>query len=526
MKVNILHKTNPIGDSILHYFQNEWEKVSCYEFEMEGISYLDITGEIGKVPIKRNINSARALMNSVNKETIEEILSLNGIAANLSQGELVNKSYDILIWDRTVLSIRQIIYGKTSVSKKYIEENQAPKIAELAIRAMYLLGLDYAMITVTVNGQRKIKISGIDASPQIRDNDLYVLIQKLDNIKKMYQDGWTDQAEVKLGADPEFMIANSKNNKMVPASEFFPREGLVGCDNIRVPSRQQRPVAELRPKPDPSPTVLHSNIRQGLEQANKLVPYRNIKWLAGSQPFSSYSTGGHIHFSNLDLNNQVLRALDNYLGLPVFLIENQVTAVKRRRKYGQLADYRVKDYGGFEYRTPGSWLISPEITMAVLCLAKIITSNYTKLKRNLFTSAEAQRAFYNGDQPYFKPFFEDIWRDIQRLDVYDDYKQQLKIIPSMIAENLCWDEKADIRKSWGLTTLYSRNYSAPRQSTKASTTSTSNTNTNRSTTSRRPSRTASGPHSIIATTGGRNNTAVSASQLTRHSGYSMSRQSF
>lgn len=466
MRLNILHRVNPTGESIVNYFLKSWERVNFHEFIMEGSTYYDITAEQGSSNISFKINKARAFMNSVDKKIIEEILILNGIAANLSAGDLINKSYDFLIWDRSVLSIRQITYGKSTVNKKYIEEKQVVKIADLAKRALYLLGLDYAMISISVNRQRKIKISGVDASPAIRDQELYLIIQKLDEIKQSYQDGWPESEEVKLGADPEFMIANSKSGKMLAASDFFPREGLVGCDNIRIPSRQQRPVAEIRPKPDTSPASLFANIKQAMEQANKMVPYRNIKWLAGSQPFSGYSIGGHIHFSKLELNNHSLRALDNYLGLPLFLIENQTTAIKRRIKYGHLADFRIKDYGGFEYRTPGSWLISPEITLAVLCLAKIVSSNYRKLKRNYFMTVEAQRAFYNGDQSYFRPYFEDIWRDIQRLDIYNDYKSELHPIPDMINGNIFWDEKQDIRKSWSLSTVYKKIYSTPKQASK------------------------------------------------------------
>jgi hypothetical protein len=181
-----------------------------------------------------------------------------------------------------------------------------------------------------------------------------------------------------------------------------------------------------------------------------LIPYKNIKWLAGSRPFSGYSIGGHIHFSNIELNNHLLRALDSYLGFPLFLIENQTTAVKRRSRYGFLADIRTKDHGGFEYRTPASWLISPDITGAVLCLAKIVASNYLQLTKNCFITVDAQKAFYEGNQEYLRSQFDDIWSDIIKLDMYEAYKDELQIILEMIDDGNIWDEKEDIRKAWGL----------------------------------------------------------------------------
>jgi hypothetical protein len=302
------------------------------------------------------------------------------------------------------------------------------------------------MAEMVITGQRKVKVARIDSSPEIREKDLKVLLRKLDKIGKSQE----NKREIKIGADPEFMMANSKNGRMVSASEFFPREGLVGCDNIRIPSRQQRPIAEIRPKPDESPLQLLNNIKQALNSANKMAPYRNVKWVAGSQPFSGYSIGGHIHFSNVELNSRLMRALDGYVGLPIFLIENQETAVKRRRKYGFLADYRTKEYGGFEYRTPGSWLVSEDITRAVLCLAKIVASNYLYLIQNPFITAENQRAFYEGDQNYLRPAFYDIWHDIVNLEIYELYREHLKILPQMIAELTIWDEKKDIKKAWSV----------------------------------------------------------------------------
>jgi hypothetical protein len=348
----------------------------------------------------------------------------------------------------SVISIRQKLYGKTGTQTNYVEESQSKKIADLAKRVVYLLGLDYGMVKIALTGAKKTKVLLVNASPLIRDKDLKLLLRKIDQSINIVET--MGEQEVKMGADPEFMLANAKNGRMIPASQFFPREGTVGCDNIRVPSRQQRPVAELRPKPDYSPLQLFSNLKQTLQLANVLSPYKNIKWLAGSQPFDGYSIGGHIHFSNVDLNNHILRAIDTYVGLPIFLVENQTTAIKRRKKYGFLADFRTKDYGGFEYRTPSSWLVSPEIATAVFCLSKIVVSNYLQLTRNCFISVEAQRAFYEGDQNYLKNYFDDLWADIKKLSMYKSFSGELQLIEHMINNDIHWDERADIRKAWGI----------------------------------------------------------------------------
>lgn len=458
MIFKFIYQKNSTGDSIIKHFEKAFPIVECYKFEMKGQKYNEIITERGKENFNLVINDIKALMNCMERENCEDMLALNGISTDFSGLSSTNRHYEVLLFNMSVISINRTVVGKTTSAQKYINEKQVPKVCELAKKALNLLGIDYAMIKINSNGGQKLSVTGINTFPVIREKDLKVLLGKIEETIEHYTNIFNKKPEVKLGADPEFMIANSRTEKMIPASEFFPREGTIGCDNIRIPRRQQRPIGELRPQPDNSPLALQANLKALLEQANKMVPYKNIKLLAGSQPFPGYSIGGHIHFSNLSINSHVLRALDNYLGLPIFMIENQRTAVKRRNKYGHLNDFRVKDYGGFEYRTPGSWLVSPEISLAVLCLAKIVSSNYLALRQNYFLSVKAYRAFYSGDTEYFSAQFEDLWHDIKKLDDYKHYHQELDIIPLMIRQNQAWDENADLRKTWHLNKNYSKKY--------------------------------------------------------------------
>ncbi len=502
MIVKMIYRKNSTGESILKYFEDSWKDVDCYKFEMNGKKYLEITASQGDEKPKVIFNEIKALENFLHKNHCEEILALNDIAADFSDSKVTNKGYEILIFNMSVISVNQFTAGKTTVNQKYINEKQIPKVCELAKRVLNLLGLDYAMIKININAQRKLTVTGLNTSPVIRNKDLNEMIDKLEMTLEQYTRHYYKKLEVKLGADPEFMIANSRTRKMIPASDFFPRQGPVGCDNIRIPRRQQRPIAELRPQPDISPIILHANIKATLEQANKMAPYRNIKLLAGSQPFSGYSIGGHIHFSNIGLSSHFLRVLDNYLGLPVFLLEDQQTAVKRRNKYGRLNDYRAKDYGGFEYRTLGSWLVSSEISLAVLCLAKLVSSNFLHLRNNYFLSIKAHRAFYQGETDYFRELFDELWQEIRNLDDYKTYSQELEIIPQMIRQSQIWDENVDLRKTWYLNRNYSKRYTA-----KNSTISATNINSrSHTTTSRRTS--TSGSRSAIRST---SNTYASAS---------------
>jgi len=449
MLLGITHKSNQMASTLIAFLKTKGDILSLNELQIDEITYFNVLVRCGDSETKYVINSHQAIAKSLKSEHIQQILNINGMQYNELVDESFTKTYKILVFERSVLSIKQRVLGKVYTRPKYIEEDQCKKIVDSAKRVIYLLGLDYGMVSIGMTGSKKVRIISVDDSPILKEFEIKALFGVL--VKAIETASKFGSKEVKMGADPEFMLSNARNGHMIPASQFFPREGIVGCDSIRMPNRQQRPIAELRPKPDNSPLQLLSNLDQALRAASRLAPYRNIKWLAGSRPFSGYSIGGHIHFSNIEINNHVLRALDSYIALPLFLIENQVTAVKRRDKYGHLADYRAKEYGGFEYRTPGSWLVSPKIAAATLCLGKIVASNYLMLTRNCFLTAEAQRAFYGGDQEFLKNTFDDLWEDIIELPMYCEYKEELQTIYDMVKNNIKWEEKEDIRKTWSIT---------------------------------------------------------------------------
>ncbi len=445
MKLNVVYKNNQFGEKLLEGIKSHWKEVSCDEFTLGEINYININLGNEKARFERTINHPQAIKRCTDPDNFLSIMKLNQIHAGVEEKE-ASKIYEVLLFDMKIIFIRQKVLGKGGDKTKYMRENQKTRVAEIAKKALLLSGLDLAIVKIQLNSRKRLQVIGVDPCPDLRDKDISSLIDEFDNMFNC------KKREVKLGADPEFMIINSRTGKLVSASYFFPVQGIVGCDNIRLPNRQQRPVAELRPKPDRSPMQLIANLRYALTRASSMAPYNNVKWVAGSQPVAGYSIGGHIHFSNVDLNTALIRALDNYVGLLVFMIEKPHTAARRRKKYGFLGDYREKDYGGFEYRTPGSWLISQKIATAVICLAKIVASNYLQLQNNYLNIAEAQQAFYTGDRDYFKKDIENIWKDLEYTKLFNKYAEEIGIIYWMIKNDIQWDERMDIRKGWNITT--------------------------------------------------------------------------
>ncbi len=456
MNLNIVYLTNVTGTKLHRALMDQWKGYYGFQTVIGDRDYL-----IAEIPdtdsdISRTINTFQAIKQCFNDDALFRIMAANNIYHGPQGIETANRTYSIVVFDNEVISIKVNVNQKNGEKARYIKEIENTKVADLARRAVSLMGLDLGMVSIEFTARRRFKITGVDPSPELRDKDLEKVI---DNIRHLYSlDQVIANQDIKLGADPEFMLANAKSGKMVSASQFFPREGPIGCDNIRVPNRQQRPVAEVRPTPACSPLELTINIKRCLDQAARLAPYRNLKWVAGSQPFAGFSIGGHIHFSNVKLDSALLRVLDNYLGIISFLIENPHSAVRRRRKYGFLGDYRLKNYGGFEYRTPGSWLVTREITAAMLCLAKIVVSRYYLMNKNYLNNPEAQEAFYRGTQSYFRELFPEIWSDVESLDLYPEYSDILQLIPNMINSETTWDENQDIRKAWKIGSGGKRDY--------------------------------------------------------------------
>lgn len=327
------------------------------------------------------------------------------------------------------------------------EEREASKAVNMAIRCLYALGLDIGMVKIGVDGLFRLFVTEINPGPSLTNKTLKRYVQAL--VNDLLSQISFNKKSVIMGTDPEFMLANIKSGTLVPASYFFPRLGEVGCDNIRLPNRKHRPVAELRPAPASNPASLVNNLRQTMQRANQLAPYRNLKWVAGVMPLG-FPIGGHIHFSGLPLSNQLLRALDQYLALPLFFLEPEKAARDRRKRYGLLGEYRTKNHGGFEYRTPPSWLIDPLTALGTLTLGHLIAQNYLLLNPTMFLTAEAQERFYNGNHEYFRPYFEDIWKGIESLPGFNEHKAVLEAFAARIRQGEAWDESTDIRKSWNL----------------------------------------------------------------------------
>src|ERR1017187_1859540 len=170
-----------------------------------------------------------------------------------------------------------------------------------------------------------------------------------------------------IGADPEFVMVD---NKSLMDKNILRDGDIFGIDGNGV-------SFEVRPDPSLSPLEVTHNIRSiFVRQCLKNPKFMEYDWFAGSFQ-REYPLGGHIHFGikeNVINPKKAANILSQYVGAITVLIEEYDQGCRRRQDhhgYGQIEDTRPKSYG-FEYRTPASWITSPIVASAILCLAKVV----------------------------------------------------------------------------------------------------------------------------------------------------------
>ncbi len=321
-------------------------------------------------------------------------------------------------------------------------------VQNMAIRAVYSLGLDYAVVVCGIGPGRNIVVRTVNPSPklnQLMEDHYQKTIDRFEEQQRLQ----ISSENILLGADPEFVMKSNTGN-LILASKYFPLRGKVGCDAIWLgQNRLQKPLVEVRPEPTANPEVLVERIYQCLFYAARKVAHVPCNWLAGSMPYAGFPIGGHIHFSGIEPTFSLLRALDNYLTLPLMLAEDE-NGKKRRPKYGFLGDFRIKDHGGFEYRTPPSWLVSPTLTKGVIAVSKLIVSHHKELTLEPLANPELQAAYYKGEKEPFNLWLSLLFEDLKDLPSYKKYSKYLDPYFSYLQSGKKWDETRDFRRAWRL----------------------------------------------------------------------------
>ncbi|MEX2415177.1 MAG: hypothetical protein WD424_03460 [Paenibacillaceae bacterium] len=321
------------------------------------------------------------------------------------------------------------------------------RLERYAVRAVYAMGLDYACVYAQVQRSGKAVITRIDINPIQSEQVIDLYAQAVND----YSNGWlSEELERKpaiFGMDPEFLLRNTQG-RIVPASRYLPAKGSVGYDSATVLGRRQlHPLAELRPEPSEKLAVLVNNLRRTMWKAAAQITDHSLQWIAGGMPVPGLPLGGHLHMSGIRLNTRLIRAMDNYLALPLIMIEDTSTR-GRRKKYGRLGDVRRPSHGGFEYRTLPSWIVSPRVTKGVLALASLIVKHYEELVDRPLDRSEILIAYREGNKHVLEPIVRSLWLQLEGTAGYIDQHKYLEPLKNWIMEQRIWNEQLDFRAVW------------------------------------------------------------------------------
>ncbi|WP_127610213.1 MULTISPECIES: putative amidoligase domain-containing protein [Paenibacillus] len=321
-----------------------------------------------------------------------------------------------------------------------------------AVKSIYALGLDYGVVRIGVRPAGTLAVRGVEPVPALTPRLAELFADAMNRFdERIGKLEAQPPAVAMLGADPEFLLLNAQG-KVKFASAFVDKDGPFGCDAIVLPSRRKvYPLAELRPAPSTDVRKLVVHLHRTLQLAAKRITDPELAWVAGGMPVRGFPLGGHIHFSGVELDVRLLRALDNYLALPLTLVEGETTAA-RKPQYGFLGDFRRQRHGGFEYRVLPSWMVSPSVAKGVLALAKLIAEHYAQLKQRPLSEPEVVKAYYRGDKARIRPLVPGLWRDMEKLPGYAEHESYLLPLWRMMLQMKAWNEREDIRPKWKITT--------------------------------------------------------------------------
>lgn len=317
-------------------------------------------------------------------------------------------------------------------------------LQSVAVRALYSLGLDSGEVVLTALGDRRYAVERLEPLRSARVEPYRTAAAALARAVALEQPG---RPGLLMGMDPEFLLLRESTGRVVPASRYLPTDGVAGCDAGPPGTRGVFPVAELRPQPRGEPRALLAQLMSAARTADRLIADRSLRWRAGGMPLRGWALGGHLHFSGVTLSAPLLRALDNYLALPLLLLED-ARAGARRPRYGVLGDFRHQPHGGFEYRTLPSFLVSPVIAKGAVHLAHLIVSHYEDLPLRPLDREDLHAAYYNGDRALLRAAFPPLAEQLRHLSGYPRAAPCIEPLFRFIAEERTWDESRDIRALW------------------------------------------------------------------------------
>ncbi|MBW5446533.1 hypothetical protein GE107_10730 [Cohnella sp. CFH 77786] len=371
------------------------------------------------------------------------------------------RTFSVTIYDLEATDVRRVwgASGPAGKTAARLEPDDRLRriVTRAASRTLLALGLDEGQVLVGTDEGGRPWIAGISGTMRPSPGEGEARTERIRRVKEELAAKEKELGvRATLGADPEFLL-QAPNGRVVPASRYLPPDGSAGCDSVVRRGVRLWPLVELRPEPAEEPAAVADAIGRLLAAAARKIGREPLIWRAGAWPVPGLPLGGHVHLSGAALTSERLRALDNAVALPLRLLEPPGAAARRPR-YGALGDFRRQPHGGFEYRTPPSWLVSRRLALGVLSLAKIAAEHAGELAGRRPLDEDALRdAFYGTDraesgegEARLRKAALGFYEELRRTAGYRKYAEAVDFVYEAVAAGRKWDETADIRAKWGI----------------------------------------------------------------------------
>jgi len=251
-----------------------------------------------------------------------------------------------------------------------------------------------------------------------------------------------------IGADPELAFVDRRSGHIIDSLDWVDED-----ESLEFGSDGNGVTFELRPSASKNPFQIVNNIHDILiRQVVEKPDFLKFKWVAGSW-HRGYPFGGHVHFglSNRQISHEsAVSVLDDYVGMVSILLEKTTDARRRRNDgYGKMGDYREQDWG-FEYRAMSSWLSSPYVSAAMLCLSKTVMYEMINNSEFQWHKFAISHDFNSIRHDKILPKFPSIWKDITKMHLYQIYKPYIDLIYFLVTNKLSWLPQTDMKDCWGV----------------------------------------------------------------------------
>ena len=208
--------------------------------------------------------------------------------------------------------------------------------------------------------------------------------------------------QTKVGADPEFELVN-ESGELIPADTYITdreNQEMLGVDGH---SR----TGELRPLPG-SGLFCAANIMRTLTELRSIIPSDVTARAGGGRHLP---LGGHIHVSNREASLTVADFMEAYIGEPLQAAMSPRSVRRYSPQYIQTYAFREQPHG-WEYRTPPSWLCSPEHTRGVLILSNLAATLDDGELKGCLANRENIFEHLTIEAPLLRAYFEALKDDI------------------------------------------------------------------------------------------------------------------